>query len=248
MDHFEHKSVATTIGHMLCTHRQMKIKNVELGVDDMNIYNAHKKTRKIFTTFVCDVFRKCGETRVLTANYDRLKTSDGQSYSYLVVEEVTKAIWNELFNGRNYLFFYSFDWGSDEDHNMKMAHPNKRSKPSPRKIVDSSDNEPTTIVWKPNTTRIQLTYKGNYCLLLLLFLIYYYPLCFLLTFVVVLLMRTVLEDEIRRVVSDRRNYDRRCKASKRSATSEQNEEEEEEEEGEEEEEEEDEEEEGEDVW
>lgn len=161
---FDHTIVATTIGYMLCTHRQRKGNHVEIR--NMENYKAHKKARKLFTTFIADVIRKCGEGRVISANYDRYRTTTKLSYSSMVLEEVSRAIMADLFNGRDDLFYMAIEWGSDEERNQRMSNPKnkriRRNNNSSQRVDESDNNEPARNVWKQHISRVPLTYQGNY--------------------------------------------------------------------------------------
>eukprot|EP00981_Chlorochromonas_danica_P014993 scaffold9824_cov200-Ochromonas_danica.AAC.2 len=150
LDSFEHQTIPTTIGYMLCTLRQLKTKNVEIM--DINAYEAHKKARKMFTTFVSEAFRKSGEARVLSAGYHRVKTSCGHNNSSIVLDEVSKCIFSELFNDRPDLFYHVIEWASDDERRNRTASRNKRSRGS-RKT-----NKETTILWKQHIDRAALTF------------------------------------------------------------------------------------------
>eukprot|EP00981_Chlorochromonas_danica_P012426 scaffold4899_cov184-Ochromonas_danica.AAC.2 len=154
---FEHQTIPNTIGYMLCTYRQLKTKNVEIMV--IENYEAHKRTRKLFTTFVTEAIRKSGERRVITAGHERVKTSCGQNYSVLVLERVAKAIMVELFYSRTDLFFNAVEWASEDEHNNMMMPRNKRSRDVLQKTSNSTNAPNKTIVWKQYINRVELGYQ-----------------------------------------------------------------------------------------
>eukprot|EP00981_Chlorochromonas_danica_P013600 scaffold6538_cov166-Ochromonas_danica.AAC.2 len=105
------KSYASHVGWMLCTRPPTR----KIKVADEDVYLEHGKMRKVFSTFVANVFAAAGERFVLTKEHASQKTSCGSKYSALVVETVGKKIFERLFSNRTDLQYWKISWCYDED-------------------------------------------------------------------------------------------------------------------------------------
>eukprot|EP00981_Chlorochromonas_danica_P007212 scaffold1611_cov175-Ochromonas_danica.AAC.1 len=106
------KSHACQVGQMLCPRPPTR----KLKVADEDIYVEHGKMRKLFSTFVANVFAAAGERFVLTKEHASQQTSCGiKYYSALVIETVAKKIFSRLFFNRSDLQYWKIGWQLNRD-------------------------------------------------------------------------------------------------------------------------------------